>query len=375
LGGVYFLARELHLQLTARLFQGFFAVLILILVVIYQHELRRAFERIALYSFRLRRPAKPSSEVTGPLIAAVADLAFSRRGAIIVLPGRDPLEQHLSGGVLLDGRLSYPLLLSLFDPNSAGHDGAVVLDGSRVKRFGAHLPLSRDFAQLGSRGTRHSAALGLSELTDALCIVVSEERGVVSMARDGFLCELSRAEDLIPILDAFCSLEPPPRRSLRLRLPNPLRHWRERGIAVGLSLGLWLFLVSGEQVSRQVFHLPVAVDHVPDEYMVGSVAPQQVEVTLSGMRRDFYLFDPSGLRVDIDAFLVGQGRRTFAISRDDVHPPEGLNVVDIEPRSVTLSVRPADRDSARNQHQFNASRGIPGVAASAASACPPEGCT
>jgi DNA integrity scanning protein DisA with diadenylate cyclase activity len=108
--------------------------------------------------------------------------------------------------------VSEPLLLSLFDPGSPGHDGTVLLRGSAVERFAVHLPLSADHAALGPGGTRHAAALGLAERCDAICLVVSEERGTVSVARDGQIRTLARPEDLL--------LE------LRDTAPEPeARHW------------------------------------------------------------------------------------------------------------------------------------------------------
>jgi DNA integrity scanning protein DisA with diadenylate cyclase activity len=91
----------------------------------------------------------------------------------MLIRGNDPLERHITGWIPLDGKLSGPLLKSIFDPHSPGHDGAVLVEQDSITRFAAHLPLSKNLMQLSNVGTRHSAALGLAELTDALCIVVS----------------------------------------------------------------------------------------------------------------------------------------------------------------------------------------------------------
>ena len=90
------------------------------------------------------------------LVDTCTKLSNRRQGAIIVLTGRNSVDRFTNGGFDLNGTLSDPLLLSLFDPTSEGHDGAVVLNGSQVTRFAVHLPLSSSFEQLGSRGTRHA---------------------------------------------------------------------------------------------------------------------------------------------------------------------------------------------------------------------------
>ena len=134
LGAVYLLARELDLQLTAWIFQGFFAIFLIIIVVIFQEELRQIFERIAMWSLTSRSGALRSGSVD-VLVRTVADMAKDRIGAIIVIRGNDPLERHIMGGIALDGKLSEPLLKSLFDPHSQGHDGAAIVDGDRVTMF------------------------------------------------------------------------------------------------------------------------------------------------------------------------------------------------------------------------------------------------
>jgi DNA integrity scanning protein DisA with diadenylate cyclase activity len=137
-------------------------------------------------------------------------------GALIVIPGRESIERHTEGGIEIDARLSEPLLLSLFDPNSPGHDGAVVIQGSRISAFAVHLPLSTVPA---GRGTRHAAALGLAERCDALCVVVSEERGTISLAREGAIRPIANEAQLAGDL---------PQLSLRM-LPERLATPRSGG--------------------------------------------------------------------------------------------------------------------------------------------------
>ena len=134
------LAQGLNLQLTTLVLQGFFAVIAVMLVVVFQDDLRRLFEGIAVWGLRRGAP-HPPPDVVQSLVGVMMQLAQNRIGALLVLPGREPLERHVDGGIHLDGRLSEPLLLSLFDPASSGHDGAIVVRANKVVRFGAHLPL------------------------------------------------------------------------------------------------------------------------------------------------------------------------------------------------------------------------------------------
>jgi hypothetical protein len=307
-----------------------------VLVVVFQEDLRRGFEQLGT----LRRGVSEQQrgvEAADALIRAVARLAATRVGALIVLPHREPIDSHVEGGIPLEGRLSEPLLLSIFDPSSPGHDGAVILRGGQLERFAVHLPLSANRAALGPGGTRHAAALGLSERCDATCIVVSEERGTVSIARDGAIRVLARPQDLAHELRALRG-----ERDAVQRGP----WWRERAgmdamLAGAGSLALWLVFVPGSAPTEITVPATVRVTNLPDELELESVEPTSVQVTLRGIRRDLVLSDPEAVSVRVDAYLARFGRRTFTLEGDSVRRPDALDVVSIRPERIKLSLRPA----------------------------------
>ncbi len=337
LGIVYAVARELELELTAWVLQGFFAVFVIVLVVIFQEDLRQFFEQLALWGLR-RRPPVPSSGAVETVVRAVTQLVAERRGALLVFPGREPIEAHVEGGVALDARLSEPLLLSLFDPHSPGHDGAVIVQGDRLTHFAVHLPLSNDAVQLRGRGTRHAAALGIAERTSALCVVVSEERGRVSVARAGALRQLSGPEGLIPELRSFLDTLQPEATPGGSSLAQVLPRWREGLLGATLAVVLWVVIVPGSRVTEVTRTVPVQVQNLPEGYSLLEVDPAQVEVTVSGRIRDHYLAGSAEPSVRLDAFLVKLGRRTFELSPADVERPRGLSVVEVKPGRVRLKV-------------------------------------
>jgi uncharacterized protein (TIGR00159 family) len=332
LGAIYLAARQLGLQLTAAIFQAFFAVLVLVLVVVFQDDLRRIFEQVGAWVSR-RRGEEPSGGPGDVLVRTVEQLAATRTGALIVVPGREPIDRHVEGGVELDGRVSEPLLLSLFDPNSPGHDGAVVIVNDRVTAFAVHLPLSSDREQLAEVGTRHAAALGLAERTDALCIVVSEERGTIQVAAGGKLRPIERPRALALEL----------RRHLRPVAERPARGWlqprfRDALLAVGIAAGLWVVQVPGSVVTEVEVDVPVVVDKLPAELRLEGIEPERVRIRLSGRRRDLVLARNGAVEVRVDALLARLGRRTFQITPALVARPDGLDVTSIQPDRVRISI-------------------------------------
>jgi uncharacterized protein (TIGR00159 family) len=337
LGAGYLLARQLGLTLTTWVLQGSVFVFLIVLVVAFQEDLRRLVELVAVRGLR-RKARPPTPEATDTLIRCIAQLAADRTGALIVLMGREPLDRHVAGGIQVNAELSEALLLSIFDGHSPGHDGAVIVSGDRIHRFGVHLPLSTDHSQVGQGGTRHAAALGLAERTDALCLAVSEERGVTSIATEGVLRGLYRPEELGIEIHRFVERVKPAKRPARAWLSALLRHWPGAVGAFAAAALLWLLVVPGSGVVRAVRSVPVVVENLPEGFVLEDVEPGEVEVTLSGPRRALVLGDLDVIEVRVDALLVQLGRRTFQVTPDLVTHPGGLQVHEVNPKQIRLSV-------------------------------------
>ncbi len=340
LGAFYVVARVLELQLTAWIFQGFFAIFLVMIVVIFQEELRQMFEQLAVWGLGRARRAPVTSETTDVVVRALADLANARVGALIVIPGRQPIARHVRGGIELGGGVSYPLLRSLFDSHSPGHDGAVIIEGDTMTRFAVQLPLSANFQQLAGTGTRHAAALGLAERCDALCLVVSEERGEISIAVDGRLERALEATRLGEILRARLAPPAPERTARRLWREVVRKNWVEKLAALTIVVSLWYLFVPGSRPTVGTFPVPVSVTNLPEGYVLESVTPLEIWVTLAGPARAFYFFDPNQLEVTVDTALAVLGRRTFQVTERDVRHPREVAFERVDPQAVKISVRP-----------------------------------
>jgi diadenylate cyclase len=339
LGGIYIIARYLDLQMVAWVFQGFFAIFLIMIVVIFQEELRQFFERIAVWSFTRKQVPALGSNTADILVRTLSDLAKEHVGALIVIRGNDPLERHITGGIPLEGKLSGPLLKSIFDPHSPGHDGAVLVEQDCITRFAAHLPLSKNLTQLTNAGTRHSAALGLAELTDALCIVVSEERGTISVARDGALREVENLQQLGAAIDSFLRTKFPSTQQSNISLQFFRENWIAKAISLSLAIGFWYIFVPGSKTVQVSYRIPVSVENLPADLRVEEIEPPMVNATFSGPRRAFYLFDARRVRVAIDVSMADLGRRTFNISEQNIRYPKELTLQELNPSTLRLFVK------------------------------------
>jgi diadenylate cyclase len=200
-------AAAFHLTMVDWLLHNSPVVLLVAIPIIFQPELRRALEQVGRTSAIINHPLATLATPLQPstveeLVDAVHRLSDRRYGALIVVEGNTGLEDFVRSGVRVDGDISSDLLVTIFFVHSPLHDGAVIVRAARILAAGCLLPLSDNPAAAG-RGTRHRAALGISEQTDAACIVVSEETGLISVARAGHLSSNMSIERLTHYLEAF----------------------------------------------------------------------------------------------------------------------------------------------------------------------------
>jgi len=342
-GIIYIGARKMNLVLTVALLQGFFAIIVVVLVVIFQEDLRYFFERVGLWwrerslpRYKRHASRLPRSEVE-ILARTLGDLARARIGALVVVRGHDMIARHLEGGTEVEGHLSEPLLKSIFDPHSLGHDGAVIIEGDRVDRLGVHLPLSKDLDKLPRSGTRHAAALGLSERSDALCIVVSEERGTISFARRGNIRVVADVGEVATALETFYD-EITPRTELRVWREIYHHNLREKLAALGLSVALWMIVVHRSQVVQRSFEIPVQYGLLGTNLVVASMQPTNITVSFSASRQEFDSLRPGEIKLVLQLWDARKGRRQFRITSTELSYPPTLDIEDIEPRKVTLDI-------------------------------------
>jgi diadenylate cyclase len=182
--GIWVMALFLRLNTLLWILNLLVPGLVIAIAIVFQPELRKIFTRIGSREW-LRGGSQQSAPQLETLLAALEQLSTRHMGALIVLPRAVGLRNIVQTGTPVDADLSTGLLLSIFHEGTPLHDGAIVVEGGRVAAAGCFLPLSEREDVQSVFGTRHRAALGLAEETDAVIVVVSEENGAVSLAHDG----------------------------------------------------------------------------------------------------------------------------------------------------------------------------------------------
>jgi diadenylate cyclase len=179
--------------------------LIVILAVLFAPELRRALEQVGRPGGVLTRPAgaTATTRTIDTVVRSARGLADRGWGALIVLERETGLGEYVETGTRLDAALSREILLNVFFPHAPLHDGAAIVRGERIVAVGCLLPLTETGRGTGQLGTRHRAAIGISEVTDALCVVVSEETGQISIANNGRMVRNLDEEKLRKVLQVI----------------------------------------------------------------------------------------------------------------------------------------------------------------------------
>jgi diadenylate cyclase len=191
-----------HLWTMFSILNGLLIAIGVAIPVVFQPELRRALAQIGRTGFREPRAAHHDTEAIAQLCSALSSAAIllSRAaiGAIVVVERNTGLEEYAESGTELDAYISPELLVALFTPRTPLHDGAVIVRRDRIVAAGCFLPLSENVDGMGKRwGTRHRAAIGITEQTDSVALVVSEETGAIAVAQDGTLTEHFESADAV----------------------------------------------------------------------------------------------------------------------------------------------------------------------------------
>ena len=205
------LIQFLNFKVLSYLITSALPVVAVALVILFQNELkmiilklgdRNVFSKI-FSQFQGNNGSAAGNAVVNELTKACFSMSEVKTGALIVIRGADPLNDYISTGILIDARLSSQLLINIFEKNTPLHDGAVIVENGRIVSATCYLPLSENLRIPKTLGTRHRAAIGLTEIVDALVLVVSEETGTVSVVSDGKIEHVNSEEEFASKLNKF----------------------------------------------------------------------------------------------------------------------------------------------------------------------------
>ena len=337
---VFIVARLLELKGIEWIYSNLTSVAVIALIVIFQPELRKVFESAASLGWG-KKISYDQSNLSFLFSDAVFALAEQRRGAIFVFPGKESIKAWTSEGIALNAKPSFQLIMSIFDRHSPGHDGAMVIENGEVSAFSVYLPLSKTDKLSKAFGTRHRAAMGLSEVTDALVIVVSEERGNVTIFSKGRVQPPKDKSEVVSKIVSHWETT----ASYPLSKQKGKKQWvmvSEMAVCLILAF-LFSSVVAPIQSEIREMGFTVPVEYIlspqKDITPVGE-GPKSVELRLAGLASELYKIEPSRLRVQIDLSQKELGKHTVYITENQIQGlPAGVRLRDVNPSSIMLSLK------------------------------------
>lgn len=347
------ISQNLNLSLTRSILQPLSTLTFIIIAIVFQREIRRFFRWIILGKHHVFTKVKQITKSASAEIAeALLFMTEKKIGAILVFAGKQDLEEMIEGGQFLNGEISKELLLSIFDTSSPGHDGAVIIENNLIKQFGVHLPLARNYDSYRKTGTRHRAGTGITEDTDAIAIIISEERGEISIARDGKIKVLNGEDKLRKVLQELTGENE--------NTVNNFWHYFfvnnlfAKIVAVLLATILWTVMIIQTGIIKKEFIVPLSFQLLPTNYEVeGNSNKLQTTVTLQGKSTDINSFDPSKLEAKVDAKDLKIGNQKIEISSEMISVPAYLSVVEISPDNIKVNIREKTQQNKIDQNVFD----------------------
>jgi diadenylate cyclase len=330
---VFFWAQTLGLFLTGLVFGWLWQATVIFVIIIFAPEIRQVLER--LNPMRIwSQTTKELPDFTYEIVDALEYFSQHRIGALLVFERSDSIRDYIRPGIRMGGEIHREILISIFQHNSPTHDGAIWIRGEQIEEVAVFLPISQ--ADLPTQyGSRHRAAVGITELSDALVLVVSEERGEISVAEGGGL----------DTIDSIKALEQRLKEGLRPAVqPHAptfrevfLKDWKIKLVALLLVTSTW-FVLASQQAREQSFRIPVQYRDLPAG-LEASPAEREVWVRLSGTRRALAVIDPGDLQLQVSLANVKPGSgQIVRLDHEHLSAPAGLAVVHFQPQFLEIQV-------------------------------------
>jgi diadenylate cyclase len=309
------------------------SVALLVIVILFRWEIRELLIRSNPVHFLSGRPPiQPSNELE-PLITAVYKLVHSGTGALIVLQNHDLLSQRLRPGYELNGNLISQIIESIFTKDSPVHDGAIVISHNRIKWVGTFLPLTNREGLPKHFGTRHMAAIGLTERTDATVIVVSEERSEVALVEKGLVKMIRNEQDLRNHL-----MDRPADKISNQNLSPRIRVWLVRMVGyvsiVLLVAAFWGFYFGRQSLIE--LNSPIDFRNIGEDVVLEGSSSEDVRI--SGNRIMINQLEASDVRMFVDLKGFDAGVHVVDLEGKNVELPTGLTVTRLSPPQIQVEL-------------------------------------
>lgn len=328
------LAVSVGLIVTSWVVQGIIALGAFIIIVVFRNEIRSVLQASHFKAILWDVSSKAVISTIEIIVQSVSEMAARKCGALIVIPGKDDVEEMIQPGIPWKGEISKEMILSIFWPDNPVHDGAAIIQGDQIAQVGAILPLSRRDDLPTYFGTRHRAALGLAEATDALVIVVSEERGHMVVAQNGKLAIVRQKRRLEQLLQEHMGVAS---KKGRERIKERMMVAAAALFSIIFVTGVW-FSVSRGGDTLVTFQGPVVYMNRDPAMEIVKTSVNTVSLELEGSGALIKSIKPDQAQVRLDMSNAKTGLNSFTITRESISLPPGIVLKDVKPAVVEVEL-------------------------------------
>ena len=334
----YLVAQWVDLPLSVWSLQNLWAVILLVLVVIFQQEIREVLGSINLPTLLFGRTEGLTAKVLDKIPEAAFQIAGRRMGGIIVLQRRDNLDEFIHGETLIDSEVDENIVLSIFNHQSPLHDGAIIIQGDRIRYATALLPVSQSTSLPKEWGTRHRAGLGITEVSDADCIIISEERKEVLFACKGTVEKKETREELKKSMTTHDPLQEGKGREMRW-FQRLLSDLPVKAFFLFLVCLLWIFVI-GIRQGETSLDIPIEYYSIPKHLEISGQPPREIKVRFKGSQKLLSSLKPDHIRVQVNLSETHSGVNQVVLSEVNINVPSGITVTHLYPQNIKIQLQP-----------------------------------
>jgi len=325
-------AASLGLIVTSWAIQAITAVAAIIIIVVFRNEIRSVLQAKNLKTLLWGFPHKHLLTPIEIIIESAFELAKRHVGALIILPGKEDLKETVQSGIAWDGIVSIEMIMSIFWHDNPVHDGAIIIEGDRITEVSVILPLSHRKNLPSHYGTRHRAALGLAENSDALVLLTSEERGTILAAKKGVIHTIRNQEKLKQILEEHTGLAQEPKEFYK---KEKFEIILAALVSILIVISIWFSFFKGME-TWTTLQTPIDYRNLDPKVEILETSVNSVKLNLSGSGPLIKSLRPEQVMVRIDLGKALVGNNTFVIDKKNVTLPPGIKLNRVDPAEIKV---------------------------------------
>jgi diadenylate cyclase len=344
----------MNLVLTKALFQTLLPLSFIILAFVFQKEIKMFLEQFVIIIPRRKKYTHKEEKIIENIMTAIKYLSESKIGSIIVFEKVNSLESLIEGGKKLNSEISAELLISIFSKNSPLHDGALIIKDDKIKYASVHLPLAENYQFDIKAGTRHRAGLGITQFSDALSIIISEENGNISIAKNNKINYNVSGKEILRELQDYYQTNTKHTKIFTKTFKNIYQYIAVFALSLIISFSFWILVNYNKFKIQKTIEAPIEFKNLKDNLSLIDPSANKIKISLSGYDFDIKTLNESQIKAIIDLSDAEEGRYSINIdSKKITNIRPNIEIVQIEPNTIKFKIINKEKPNQNNSENKN----------------------